>query len=73
MTKGIVQPETVIQWHRKGFKLYWFKSKRIRSGRPSVDKRVQKLIKKMIKENPLWGAPILYGEFIKLGIEISAR
>ena len=46
----VVQPETVIQWHRKGFKLYWtFKSKRIRSGRPSVDKRVQKLIKKTIK------------------------
>jgi hypothetical protein len=45
----------------------------MRSGRPSVDKKVQKLIKKMIKENPLWGAPILHGELIKLGIEISER
>ena len=70
----VVQPETVIQWHGKGFKLYWtFKSKKIRSGRPSVDKRVQKLIKKMIKDNPLWGAPILHGELIKLGIKISER
>lgn len=70
----VVQPETVIQWHRKGFKLYWtFKSKKRRSGRPSVDKRVHKLIKKMIKENPFWGAPILHDELIKLGIKISER
>ncbi|WP_300464860.1 hypothetical protein [Desulfobacula sp.] len=70
----VVQPETVIKWHRKGSKLYWtFKSKKIRPGRPSIDKRVQKLIKKMITANPLWGAPILHGELIKLGIEISER
>jgi putative transposase len=70
----IVQPETVIRWHRKGFKLYWtFKSKKPGSGRPPTDKKIQKLIKKMIKENPLWGAPILHGELIKLGIEISER
>jgi len=70
----VVQPETVIRWHRKGFKLYWkFKSQKTESGRPSTDKKVQKLIKKMIKANPLWGAPILHGELIKLDIENSER
>ena len=70
----VVQPETVIRWHKKGFKLYWtFKSEKTGSRRPPVDNKVQKLIKKMIKENPLWGAPILHGELLKLGIEISER
>jgi putative transposase len=68
----VVQPETVIRWHRKGFKLYW-KSKSQKAGRPSIDIKVQKIVKKMIKENPLWGAPILHGELIKLGIKISER
>ncbi|MBU2455079.1 MAG: hypothetical protein KJ668_17370 [Proteobacteria bacterium] len=47
----VVQPDTVIRWHRKGFKLYWkFKSQK--PGRPSIDIKVQKIVKKMIKENP---------------------
>ncbi|MCP3871767.1 MAG: transposase [Desulfobacteraceae bacterium] len=67
-----VQPETVIRWRKKGFKLYWkFKSQK--PGRPSIDIKIQKIVKKMIKENPLWGAPLLHGELIKLGIEISER
>ncbi len=59
----VVQPETVIRWHSKGFKLYWaFKSKKPGSGRHPTDKK-----------NPLWGAPIMHGELLKLGIEISER
>ena len=68
----VVQPETVIRWHRKGFKLFW-RLKSQKPGRPSIDIKIQKIIKKMIKENPLWGAPILHGELLKLGIEISER
>lgn len=68
----VVQPETVIRWHKKGFKLYWkFKSQR--PGRPSIDLKIQKIVKKMIKKNPLWGAPILHGQLLKLGIVISER
>jgi len=65
-----VQPVTVIRWHRKGFKLYW-KSKSQKAGRPPIDIKVQRIVKKMIKETPLWGAPILDGELLKLGIEFS--
>ncbi|MBT3487208.1 MAG: transposase [Desulfobacula sp.] len=68
----VVQPETVIRWHRKGFKLYW-KSKSQKAGRPPIEIKVQRIVKKMIKENPLWGAPTLHGELIKLGIVISER
>jgi putative transposase len=56
----LVQPGTVIRWHRKGFKLYWkFKSQK--PGRPSADIKIQRIVKKMIKENPLWGAPVMHG------------
>ena len=68
----VVQPETVIRWHKKGFKLYW-KFKAQRPGRPSIDLKIQKIVKKMIKENPFWGAPVLHGELLKLGIVISER
>ncbi len=61
----LVQPGTVIRWHRKGFKLYWkFKSQK--PGRPSADIKIQRIVKKMIKENPLWGAPVMHGELLKL-------
>lgn len=70
----VLQPETVIRLHRKDFKLYWtFKSKKTESGRPPTDIKVQRIVKKMIKENLLWGSPILHGELLKLGIEISER
>ncbi|MCP4049426.1 MAG: hypothetical protein GY730_01790 [bacterium] len=53
----IVQPATVIRWHRKGFKLFWtFKSKKRGPGRPHLKPEIRKLVKKMAKENPLWGA-----------------
>jgi len=70
----VVQPETVIRWHRKGFKLFWrFKSKKRRTGRPSIDSDIRKLIEDMAKANPLWGAPRMHGELMKLGIEIHER
>jgi hypothetical protein len=65
----LVKPATVIQWHRQGFRLYW--RWRSRSGRPSVDREVRKLIREMSGANPLWGAPRIHGELLKLGIEIS--
>jgi len=71
-TLTLVKPETVIGWHRKGFRLYWrLKSRGARRGRPAVPSEVQKLIRKMSQANPLWGAPRIHGELLKLGIEIS--
>ena len=70
----IVKPETVIGWHRKGFCLFWTKlSRRKVGGRPSVDSQIRALIKQMAQTNPLWGAPRIHGELLKLGIEISER
>jgi putative transposase len=65
----LVKPATVVQWHRQGFKLYW--RWRSRSGRPSVNRQIRDLIRQMSKANPLWGAPRIHGELLKLGIEIS--
>src|SRR6266536_2634530 len=68
----IVKPETVIAWHRKGFRLYWrWKSSRGKCGRPRVSLETRELIRQMSKANPLWGAPRIHGELLKLGIEIS--
>ncbi len=68
----IVKPETVIDWHRKGFRLYWtWKSRRGKPGRPPVATEVRDLIRRMSRENPLWGAPRIHGELLKLGIEVS--
>jgi len=70
----IVKPETVINWHRKGFKLFWRKlSRQNVVGRPSVSSEMIALIKQMAQANPLWGAPRLHGELLKLGIEVSER
>src|SRR5229473_6319255 len=65
----LVKPATVIHWHRQGFRLYW--RWRSRSGRPSVDREVRKLIRQISGTNPLWGAPRIHGELLKLGIEIG--
>ncbi len=68
----IVKPETVIAWHRKGFRAFWaWKSRPRRRGRPPVPAEVRTLIRRMTRENPLWGAPRLHGELLKLGIVIS--
>jgi integrase-like protein len=68
-TMVLVKPATVVQWHRRGFRLYW--RWRSRSGRPSVDRDVRDLIRQMSVANPLRGAPRIHGELLKLGIEIS--
>ena len=53
----IVQPATVIRWHRQGFKLYWRRKSRKKPGRPKVDREIRDLIRRMCRENPTWGAP----------------
>jgi putative transposase len=68
----IVRPETVIGWHRKGFRLFWtWKVRHGQPGRPPVPADVRQLIRKMSRENPLWGAPRIHGELLKLGVDIG--
>jgi hypothetical protein len=67
----VVKPETLLRWHRRGFRAYWrWKSWR-RGGRPRIAQEVGELIRRMSRENPLWGAPRIHGELLMLGIEIS--
>jgi len=65
----LVEPATVVQWHRQGFRLFW--RWRSKSGRPSVDREIRALIRQMSSANPLWGAPRIHGELLKLDIEVS--
>jgi hypothetical protein len=68
----MVRPETVIRWHRTGFRLYWrWKSQRRHGGRPRLTLEERELIRRLARENPLWGAPRIHGERLKLGIEMS--
>jgi transposase InsO family protein len=67
----IVQPETVIRWHRTGFRLYWRWKSRSRGGRPKVPVEIRQLIREMSLANRLWGAPRIHGELLKLGIEVA--
>ena len=68
----LVQPDTVVRWHRQGFRLYWrWKSRPRWPGRRRVPKEVRDLIRRMSRDNPLWGAPRIHGELLKLGIEVS--
>jgi hypothetical protein len=66
-----VKPETVIGWHRKGFKLYWTSKSRNRGGRPPIDREIRALIRRVASENPTWGAPRIHGELLKLGFEVG--
>lgn len=66
----VVKPETVVGWHRQGFRLYW-RWKCRKPGRPKVSAEVRALIRRMSWENPLWGAPRIHAELIKLGIDIG--
>jgi hypothetical protein len=69
---AIVQPETVIAWHRRGFRLFWaWKIRRGQPGRPTLPREVRDLIRRMCRENPGWGAPRIHGELLKLGIDIG--
>ena len=67
----LVKPETVIGWHRKGFKLYWTRNSRNRGGRPRIDAEIRMLIRRMARENRTWGAPRIHGELLKLGFEVG--
>ena len=70
----IVKPETVVAWHRAGFRLYWrLRSKPKTPGRPKLDAEVRALIRRMVKENSTWGAPRIHGELLKLGFDVSER
>jgi putative transposase len=70
----IVKPETVLRWHRRRFTDYWARlSGHHGPGRPGKDREIRALIQKMAKSNPLWGAPRVHGELMKLGIDISER
>jgi hypothetical protein len=66
----LVKPTTVVQWHRKGFRLYWRWRSR-RQGRPKMDTETRDLIRQMSMPNTLWGAPRIHGELLKLGIAVS--
>ena len=69
----MVRPETVLCWHRKGWRLYWNWKSRARLGRPHLSREVRELIARMSKENPLWGSERIRGELLKLGIVVSNR
>jgi hypothetical protein len=67
----LVKPETVLTWHRRGFRLFWTWKSRNRTGRPAVAPEVCALIRRMATANPLWGAPRIHGELLTLGISVS--
>jgi transposase InsO family protein len=67
----IFQPETLVRWHRRGFRLYWRWKSRRRVGRPAVPADIRDLIQAISRDNPLWGAPRIHGELLKLGIDIA--
>ena len=69
----IVQPATVIAWHRSGFRLYWRWRARPRGGRPKITEEIRVLIRRVAEENPDWGAPKIHGELQKLGFVVSER
>jgi putative transposase len=71
----VVSPDTVVRWHRAGFRLYWQLISRVRKpvGRKPVTKEIRELIFKMVAENPAWRAPRIHGELVMLGFEISER
>src|ERR1700674_4049284 len=67
----IVQTDTIIRWHRTGFRLYWRRKSRSHGGRPKVPIEIRHLIREMSLANRLWGAPRIHGELLKLGFEVA--
>jgi transposase InsO family protein len=67
----VVQPETVLRWHRAGFKMLWRWKSRHKAGRPKIDHGLRDLIRRMSRENPLWGASRIHGELLMLGFEVA--
>ncbi|MFQ5937422.1 MAG: integrase core domain-containing protein [Acidiferrobacterales bacterium] len=68
---AIVRPETVVRWHRRGFKAFWRWKSRGAPGRPRIPKEIRDLIREVSIANPLWGAPRLHGELLKVGIDVA--
>jgi hypothetical protein len=68
---AIVKPDTIVRWHRAGFRFYWHWKSRRCGGRPTVPPEIRRLIREMSIANPLWGAPRIHGELLKLGIDIG--
>src|SRR3974377_1201145 len=67
----VVKPETVLHWHRAGFRAFWRWKSKNRAGRPKINRDLRDLIQRMSRENPLWGAPRIHGELLMLGIEVA--
>src|ERR1017187_8046625 len=67
----IIRPETVVHWHRAGFRRYWRWKSHSPEGRPQIETELRALIRRMSVENPLWGAPRIHGELLKLGFEVG--
>ena len=68
---AIIRPETIIRWHRTGFRGYWRWRSRNHVGRPKVSTELRTLVGEMSRANPLWGAPHIHGELLKLGFEVA--
>src|SRR5881398_3257257 len=67
----VVQPETILRWHRAGWKAFWRWKSRKRAGRPKIDRGLRDLIQRMSKENQQWGASRIHGELLMLGFEVA--
>src|SRR5205809_6961023 len=67
----VIRPETLVRWHRAGFRSYWRWKSRSLGGRPQIDSDLRALIRRMSAENSLWGAPRIHGELLKLGFEVG--
>src|SRR6266436_8934930 len=67
----IIRPATLVRWHRAGFRCYWRRRSRRWGGRPQIEADLRALIRRMSLENPLWGAPRIHGELLKLGFEVA--
>src|ERR1700674_5107941 len=67
----IIRPETLVRWHRAGFRWYWRWKSLPLGGRPQIETKLRALIRRMSMENPLWGAPRIHGELLKLGFEVA--
>jgi hypothetical protein len=67
----LVQPETILRWHRAGFKGFWRWKSRNRAGRPQINRGLRDLIQRISKENPQWGASRIHGELLMLGFEVA--
>jgi hypothetical protein len=68
---AIIKPETLVRWHRAGFRHYWRWKSHRRGGRPQIDTELRGLVRRMSVENPLWGAPRIHGELLKLGFQVA--